>query len=128
MTYGFILTLLMLLATPASPQAVEELRPFPEDLPSRFGVVGLRADAVDETLHVSKVRLYSPAASDIGGFTSSSYCILSALKTNSRHPLMLRSSIGRVGRYRRAESGPEISLRCGRSELRHSLHCVEFKI
>ena len=62
MTYGLCIALLLCLANASSAQAVEDLRPFPEDLPTRFGVVGLRAHAVAETLHVSKVRLHSPAA------------------------------------------------------------------
>lgn len=41
--------------------ATAQLRPFPEDLPSRYGVVGLRVQAVDDTLRVIKVRLGSPA-------------------------------------------------------------------
>ena len=62
MTNALSFALLLCLANAASAQAVEDLRAFPEGLPSRFGVVGLRAHAVDETLHVSKVRLHSPAA------------------------------------------------------------------
>lgn len=39
-----------------------DLRPFPAQLEYRFGVVGVRAHAVAETLLVDKVRLHSPAA------------------------------------------------------------------
>jgi len=39
-----------------------DLHPFPAQLAHRFGVVGVRAHAVAETLLVDKVRLHSPAA------------------------------------------------------------------
>ncbi len=60
-TLGCRICLGVLLATAASSQSLPSLRSFPDDLPSHFGVIGVRAHAVDETLHVSKVRRHSPA-------------------------------------------------------------------
>ncbi len=62
MTHRCCLALLLCFAGCASTRVTGGLVPVPTDLPSRFGVVGVRAHAVDETLLVSKVRLHSPAA------------------------------------------------------------------
>ncbi|MDA0336413.1 MAG: PDZ domain-containing protein [bacterium] len=56
------IAMLCAIAGGAGGQDLPDLQPFPADLPCRFGVVGVRAHAVHDTLRVDKVRLYSPAA------------------------------------------------------------------
>jgi hypothetical protein len=56
------ITLLFCVCISVEASDTKDLRPFPRRLPSRFGVVGVNAHAVNDTLHVDKVRRRSPAA------------------------------------------------------------------